>query len=280
MRIQHDPVLSLTDQMDQVRADETSEQELKGSPLGGIEQVAAATAMDAEMCEEATARPLTASEPKTISASELLDAAIDEESKNSAKRNKEAYNTPRETQAVDVHSSTPPQHKDQDVVMRDDNATNDSVKMEDVPHLQTFTEAENARPPHVSSNAKLEPLEDTALTAHVALPAGPVLGIFETPKPTPVAVTHANNVPHSIPNPASMEPVQVHPVPVNAAQNPALAKIEKSEKGLSRPSSRAQSIAPSSVEQGLPQGAPVRVYLNEHVTPTLLEGMKMIAKEK
>ncbi|KAJ6107703.1 hypothetical protein N7523_009026 [Penicillium sp. IBT 18751x] len=44
--------------------------------------------------------------------------------------------------------------------------------------------------------------------------------------------------------------------------------------------SAQMDLAAASTTQVRPGGAPARVYLNEKIVPTLLEGMKSIAKEQ
>lgn len=85
--------------------------------------------------------------------------------------------------------------------------------------------------------------------------------------------------------PATTTPAANAPSPAMPSQNTPMRSTPANLSGdAERSGSRAPSAHPEQAftmpTQAIPHGAPVRQYLNTKVTGTLMEGMKMIAKEQ
>ncbi|KAI9642247.1 COMPASS (complex proteins associated with Set1p) component [Ciborinia camelliae] len=70
------------------------------------------------------------------------------------------------------------------------------------------------------------------------------------------------------------------PVPVPARTSTPVPKVNGNAENSSRATSQHPDTGPSLPTEASVHGAPARVYLNQTVTGSLLEGMKLLAKEQ
>jgi COMPASS component SDC1 len=89
----------------------------------------------------------------------------------------------------------------------------------------------------------------------------------------------------------SSEPPQEQPLAPHHSPESLAATILKKEETVTAPASALSTPAPESLQFQIPNsvdlkpseiigGAPVRQWLNEHVTPTLIQGVRLISKDQ
>lgn len=95
--------------------------------------------------------------------------------------------------------------------------------------------------------------------------------------PARTTISMSSETQGSVGNPSAPRADSAHTDPVTAAPLPTLAPTPIPVAVSPAPAPAPGLTMPA---QASPHGAPVRQYLNSKVTPTLLEGMKTIAKEQ
>lgn len=105
-------------------------------------------------------------------------------------------------------------------------------------------------------------------------PAAPIL------PPNAHSQTHSPILPPGHQSTANANRDTASPVPVPARTSTPVPKVNGNAENSSRATSQHPDTGPSLPTEASIHGAPARVYLNQTVTGSLLEGMKLLAKEQ
>ncbi|KAA8570418.1 hypothetical protein MFRU_005g04580 [Monilinia fructicola] len=146
---------------------------------------------------------------------------------------------------------------------------------------QVAMQSNSATPPATNNSGVLQMpgatrdvvMEDAPLH-RPASPAAPIL------PPNAHSQTHSPILPPGHQSTANANRDTASPVPVPARTSTPVPKVNGNAENSSRATSQHPDTGPSLPTEASIHGAPARVYLNQTVTGSLLEGMKLLAKEQ